>query len=73
MKNFRVIVKRHIVLSTVLMLDAQDNQDAGDYATTLIQNGELGSVESWIEECPHEWKIEEQKDSVESTEEFLCG
>ena len=71
MNLFKVTVKRQVVLTTELHIDAEDHQAAADFITDMtINTGELGSVESWIEESPYEWKIEEAKDSVALVEEL---
>ena len=70
MKDFRVIIKRQIVLTTTLYLPALDHEDAANVARGEWENGNLGNVESWVEELPHKWELIKDGVTVESTEEL---
>ena len=71
MKHFRVTIRRHAELTTQEDVEAESPQEAADFVRDMIiDTGELGSVESWIEELPRDWQVEDYKDTVVLVEEL---
>lgn len=71
MPDFKVVVKRTIVLTTELYLPAFNNEDATNVAREQMKNGELGRAASWVEDLPYIWTVEEENDAVVSIEEMV--
>ena len=69
MPHYKVVVKRTAVLTTKEIVEAENYNEAMYFVQdNVIDTGELGSIESWVEELHRDWTVEDYKDVIKLIE-----